>query len=168
MNNAHLWFGWLTYVRSTEKTTTSIKLHLDSFVGELLPDPPRQAKAQFISVVGGDTQISAISAAISMGDRFMGSTHPSMPGAKCAMFQRLHTGSGARNRCGTSWECPRNLPPQACRRIRAKRSWLAPTVNSSGFDRTDLRSARRARVGQMVSRRTEDASCRGRCPWHRM
>src|SRR3954470_1541390 len=71
MKNAHLRFGWLTYVKSTEKTTTSIKLHLDRFIGELLPDPPRQAKAHFISVIGGDTQISAISAAISIADRFM-------------------------------------------------------------------------------------------------
>jgi hypothetical protein len=71
MKSAHLRFGWLTYVKSTEKTTTSIKLHLDRFIGELLPDPPRQAKAHLISVVGGHTQISAISAAISMTDRFM-------------------------------------------------------------------------------------------------
>jgi hypothetical protein len=71
MKNAHLRFGWLTYVKSTEKTTTSVKLRLDRFIGEMLPDPPRQAKAHMISVVGGDTQISAISAAISMTDRFM-------------------------------------------------------------------------------------------------
>jgi hypothetical protein len=71
MKNAHLRFGWLTYVKSTEKTTTSIKLRLDRFIGEVLPDPPRQAKAHLISVIGGDTQISAIGAAISMGDRFM-------------------------------------------------------------------------------------------------
>lgn len=71
MKNAHLRFGWLAYVKSTDKTTTSIKLHLDRFIGEVLPDPPRQAKAHLISVIGGDTQISAVSAAISMGDRFM-------------------------------------------------------------------------------------------------
>jgi hypothetical protein len=71
MKNAHLRFGSLTYVKSTEKTTTSIKLRLDRFIGEVLPDPPRQAMAHLISVIGGDTQISAISAAISMGDRFM-------------------------------------------------------------------------------------------------
>ena len=71
MKNAHLRFGWLTYVKSTEKTTTSIRLRLDRFIGEVLPDPPRQAKAHLISVIGGDTQISAISAALSMGDRFM-------------------------------------------------------------------------------------------------
>jgi hypothetical protein len=71
MKNAHLRFGWLTYGKSTEKTTTSIKLRLDRFIGEVLPDPPRQAKAHLISVIGGDTQVSAASAAISMGDRFM-------------------------------------------------------------------------------------------------
>jgi hypothetical protein len=71
MKNAHLRFGWLTYVKSTEKTTTSIKLRLDRFIGEVLPDPPRLAKAHLISVIGGDTQIAAISAAISLGDRFM-------------------------------------------------------------------------------------------------
>lgn len=71
MKNAHLRFGWLTYIKSTEKTTTNIKLRLDRFIGEVLPDPPRQAKAHLISVIGGDTQISAVSAAISMGDRFM-------------------------------------------------------------------------------------------------
>ena len=36
MKNAHLRFGWLTYVKSTEKTTTSIKLRLDRFIGEVL------------------------------------------------------------------------------------------------------------------------------------
>jgi hypothetical protein len=71
MKNAHLRFGSLTYVKSTEKTTTSIQLRLDRFIGEVLPEPPRQAKAHLISVIAGDTQISAVSAAISMGDRFM-------------------------------------------------------------------------------------------------
>lgn len=71
MKNAHLRFGWLMYIKGTERTTTSVRLHLDRFIGEMLPDPPRQAKAHLISVIGGDTQISAIRAAISMGDRFM-------------------------------------------------------------------------------------------------
>src|ERR1700684_630148 len=71
MKNAHLRFGWLTYVKSTEKTTTSIKLRLDRFFGEVLPDPPRQAKGHLISVIGGDTQIAAVSGAISLADRFM-------------------------------------------------------------------------------------------------
>ena len=71
MKNAHLRFGWLTYVKSTEKAVTNIRLRLDRFIGEVLPDPPRQARAHLISVVGGDTQLSAVAAAISMGERFM-------------------------------------------------------------------------------------------------
>src|SRR6185437_5993997 len=71
MTNAHLRFGWLSYVKVTDKTTTNIKLRLDRFIGELLPEPPRQARAHLISVIGGDSQISAIGAAISLGDRFM-------------------------------------------------------------------------------------------------
>ena len=48
MLNAHLRFGLLAYHRTTEKTTTHFKLHLDRFVGEVLPNPPRQARAHFV------------------------------------------------------------------------------------------------------------------------
>ena len=96
MKNAHLRFGSLTYVKSTEKTTTSIKLRLDRFIGEVLPDPPRQAKAHLISVIGGDTQVAAISAAISLGDRFMVegpgcAADPRLSRTKRTVFQRLGT-----------------------------------------------------------------------------
>ena len=70
MNNAHLRFGWLSYYKQTEKTTTTFKLRLDRFVGEVLPNPPRRAKAHLISVIGSDTQIAAVNAAISMEERF--------------------------------------------------------------------------------------------------
>jgi len=94
VNNAHLRFGWLTFVKSTEKTTTSIKLRLDRFIGEILPDPPRQAKAHFISVVGGDTQISAISAAISMADRFM-VEGPNVPPARVCLERNAQCFKGS-------------------------------------------------------------------------
>lgn len=71
MKNAHLRFGWLTYMKMTEKTTTHFKVRLDRFIGEVLPDPPRQAKAHLVSIFGTDTQIAAISAAVSLGDKFM-------------------------------------------------------------------------------------------------
>jgi len=70
MKNAHLRFGGLTYLKRTEKTTTTFKLRLDRFIGEVLPDQPRRAKAHFISVIGGDTQIAAVNAAVSMDERF--------------------------------------------------------------------------------------------------
>jgi hypothetical protein len=46
VKNAHLRFGWLTYLKSTEKTTTSIKLRLDRFIGEVFPDPGPLTEAQ--------------------------------------------------------------------------------------------------------------------------
>ena len=70
MKNAHLRFGWLTYYKRTEKTTTTFKLRLDRFIGEVEPDSPRRAKAHLISIIGGDTQIAAVNAAISMDERF--------------------------------------------------------------------------------------------------
>jgi hypothetical protein len=70
MKNAHLRFGWLTYYKRTEKTTTTFKLRLDRFIGEVEPDSPRRAKAHLISVIGGDTQIAAVNAAISMDESF--------------------------------------------------------------------------------------------------
>src|SRR5579859_4761262 len=70
MKNAHLRFGWLTYYKRTDKTTTTFKLRLDRFIGEVLPEGPRRAKAHLISVVGGDTQIAAVNAAISMDENF--------------------------------------------------------------------------------------------------
>ena len=70
MKNAHLRFGWLTYFKRTEKTTTTFRLRMDRFIGEVEPDPPRRARAHFISVLGGDTQIAAVNAAISLDERF--------------------------------------------------------------------------------------------------
>ena len=107
MKNAHLRFGWLTYVKSTEKTTTSIKLRLDRFIGEVLPDPPRQAKAHLISVIGGDTQVAAVCAAISLGRQVHGGgagrpANSSLSRTKCAVLQRLGAASpGARGPCVT-------------------------------------------------------------------
>jgi hypothetical protein len=70
MKNAHLRFGWLSYFKRTERTTTTFRLRMDRFIGEVEPDPPRQARAHFVSVLGGDTQIAAVNAAISLGERF--------------------------------------------------------------------------------------------------
>jgi hypothetical protein len=70
MKNAHLRFGWLSYFKRTEKTTTTFRLRMDRFIGELEPDPPRRGRAHFVSVLGGDTQIAAVNAAISLDERF--------------------------------------------------------------------------------------------------
>ena len=64
MKNAHARFGKVVYVRRTEKASTNIRVHLDAFVGE------ERGKAHFVSVIGGDVEIGAISAAFGNGDLF--------------------------------------------------------------------------------------------------
>lgn len=68
MKNAHLRFGHLAYTKVFKKSTTHFKLPLDRFVGE--PETDSETKAHLISVIGGDTQIAALSAAVANRDWF--------------------------------------------------------------------------------------------------
>lgn len=68
MKNAHLRFGHLTYTKVFKKSTTRFKLPLDRFIGE--SELGSEVKAHLISVVGGDTQIAALSAAVANRDWF--------------------------------------------------------------------------------------------------
>lgn len=64
MKNAYLRFGKLAYVRRSEKTATNIRVLLDAFVGE------ERGKAHLVSVIGGDVELGALSAAFANGDSF--------------------------------------------------------------------------------------------------
>jgi hypothetical protein len=68
MKNAHLRFGQLTYTRVTKKSSTQFRLSLDRFIGE--PQPGATTRAHLLSVIGGDTQIAAVHAAIAGGEVF--------------------------------------------------------------------------------------------------
>jgi hypothetical protein len=68
VKNAHLRFGHLVYTKVQKKTTTRFKVPLDRFIGE--SEANSQLKAHLISVIGGDTQIAAVSAAIANRDWF--------------------------------------------------------------------------------------------------
>lgn len=68
MKNAHLRFGWLTYSRVMKKTVSRFRVRLDRFIGERQPHGTVQA--HLLSVIGGDTQIAGIAAAISAHDWF--------------------------------------------------------------------------------------------------
>ena len=122
MKNAHLRFGWLTYVKTTEKAVTNIRLRLDRFIGEVLPDPPRQAKAHLISVIGGDTQIAAVSAAISMGERFM-VEGPGVPPIRVCLERNPQCYKGSLQLAGR--KKPRRLVIQEC----ATRAWASTPPN---------------------------------------
>jgi hypothetical protein len=68
VKNAHLRFGHLSYTKAFKKSTTHFKVPLDRFIGE--PEQNSQMKAHLISVIGGDTQIAALSAAVANRDWF--------------------------------------------------------------------------------------------------
>jgi hypothetical protein len=62
MKNAHERFGVLEYTKRMKDTTTRVRLRLDRFIGEV--DDARNGKAHLISVLGGDSDIGAIWAAV--------------------------------------------------------------------------------------------------------
>lgn len=62
MKNAHQRFGVLEYTKRMEDTTTRVRLRLDRFVGEI--EKEAAGKAHVISVLGGDSDVGAIWAAI--------------------------------------------------------------------------------------------------------
>ncbi len=69
MKNAHLRFGRLGYTMVLKKTTSHFKIPLDRFIGE--PSENQSLlNAHLISVIGGDTQISAVGGAIANREWF--------------------------------------------------------------------------------------------------
>lgn len=69
MKNAHLRLGRLAYTKVLKNTTSHFKVPLDRFIGESLEDRSL-FKAHLISIVGSDTQIAAIGAAIANREWF--------------------------------------------------------------------------------------------------
>jgi hypothetical protein len=88
VKNAHLRFGHLVFTKVLKKTTTRFRLPLDRFVGE--SESHSQSKAHLISVIGGDTQIAAIAAAVANREWFT----IEAPGGTT-----LHTSLGANAEC---------------------------------------------------------------------
>jgi len=62
MKNSHERFGLLEYMKRMKDTTTKIRVRLDRFIGEA--GDGRNGKAHLISVLGGDSDIGAIWAAV--------------------------------------------------------------------------------------------------------
>jgi hypothetical protein len=62
MKNAHERFGVLEYTKCMKDTTTRIRLRLDRFIGEV--ESEGTCKAHLISVLGGDSDVGAIWAAV--------------------------------------------------------------------------------------------------------
>jgi hypothetical protein len=68
MQNAHERFGVLEYTKRMKDTTTRIRLRLDRFIGEVAD--ARNGKAHLISVLGTDSDVGAIWAAVIEQNQF--------------------------------------------------------------------------------------------------
>lgn len=62
MKNAHQRFGVLEYTKRMKDTTTRVRLRLDRFVGET--EKEASGRAHVISVLGGDSDVGAVWAAV--------------------------------------------------------------------------------------------------------
>ena len=69
MKNAHERFGVLEYTKRMKDTTTRIRLRLDRFIGEI--ESKGNCKAHLMSVLGGDSDVGAIWAAVVDQDHFI-------------------------------------------------------------------------------------------------
>jgi hypothetical protein len=70
MQNAHERFGMLEFTKRTKDTTTRVRVHVDRAVLEPARNDQGQAGAHLISIIGGDSEIGALWAAVAEGALF--------------------------------------------------------------------------------------------------
>jgi hypothetical protein len=70
MQNAHERFGSLEFIKRTKDATTRVRVHIDRAVLETPKDERGQASAHLISMIGGDSEIGALWAAVTEGASF--------------------------------------------------------------------------------------------------
>jgi hypothetical protein len=70
MQNAHERFGMLEFTKRMKDASTRVRVHVDRAVLEPARDGRGPAAAHLISIVGGDAEIGALSAAVTEGALF--------------------------------------------------------------------------------------------------
>lgn len=70
MQNAHERFGLLEFTKRTKDSTTRVRVHVDRAVLEPARNEQGQASAHLISMIGGDSEIGALWAAVAEGALF--------------------------------------------------------------------------------------------------
>jgi hypothetical protein len=70
LQNAHERFGSLEFTKRTKDTTTRVRVHIDRAVLETPKDERGQARAHLLSMIGGDSEIGAMWAAVTEGASF--------------------------------------------------------------------------------------------------
>jgi len=70
MQNAHERFGSLEFIKRTKDTTTRVRVHSDRAILETSKNERGQASAHLVSMIGGDSEIGALWAAVTEGASF--------------------------------------------------------------------------------------------------
>jgi hypothetical protein len=70
MQNAHERFGTLEFTRRMKDTTTRVRVYIDRIVLEPTQNKQGQASAHLISMIGGDSEIGALRAAVTEAELF--------------------------------------------------------------------------------------------------
>jgi hypothetical protein len=70
MQNAHERFGMLEFTKRTKDATTRVRVYIDRAILEQAKNDRSSAAAHLISMVGGDAEIGALSAAVTEGALF--------------------------------------------------------------------------------------------------
>ena len=90
MQNVHERFGMLEFTKRMKDKTTRLRVHVDCAVLEPARDGRGPAAAHLISMVGGDAEIGALSAAVTEGALLQ--IH--LPGGPTVRFSVSDTSSG--------------------------------------------------------------------------
>ncbi|MGH9353200.1 MAG: hypothetical protein ACRD2G_13740 [Terriglobia bacterium] len=69
MENAHERFGWLEFVRVLKDTTARVRVRLDRMIAEVA-DNGREGQFHLLSVIGGDSDVGAVWAAVQQNQAF--------------------------------------------------------------------------------------------------
>jgi hypothetical protein len=91
MKNAHLRFGFVEFEKAQKDTATKIHLAADRFIGER-----ESGKAHLVSVIGGDSDIGAIFAAVQLNESLL-IGGPGLPPRHYRLGERAHLHRGTIN-----------------------------------------------------------------------
>lgn len=98
MKNAHERFGWLEFTRVMKDTTVRVRLRLDRSIAEISRNG-REGKFHLLSVVGGDSDIGAVWAAVQQ-DQVFKAEGPDFSSVELSLGEKAECYRGSLNLSG--------------------------------------------------------------------
>jgi len=137
MQNAHERFGSLEFIKRTKDATTRVRVHIDRAVLETPKDERGQARAHLLSMIGGDSEIGALWAAVTkeLCSKFNYPTRTSIAVllGPNAMLSRECDGSGEGAWCGTVLAVQSLAKTSLVPTVKAHEPFCAMTIQYLSF-----------------------------------